>query len=92
MAERQSKSQQSANDEAQKPSAAATPPAATKPDDDVVGKAYDGLIMRRLFTYLKPYKLQAGISAVSILLKAATDIAGPFLLAIAVDTYLAPSG
>ena len=69
----------------------ATPPTATKPDDDVVGKAYDGRLMRRLFRYLAPYKLQAGISAAGILLKSLTDIAGPFLLAVAVDTYLAPS-
>jgi len=68
----------------------ATQPAATPKDDDVVGKAYDGRIMRRLAGYLAPYKLQTGISAAAILLKAFTDIAGPFLLAVTIDTYLAP--
>jgi ATP-binding cassette subfamily B multidrug efflux pump len=81
----QSKSPQAT---AQQPS---IPPAAKKPEDDVVGKAYDGRLMRRLFGYLAPYKLQAGISAAGILLKSLTDIAGPFLLAVAVDTWLAPS-
>ena len=47
-------------------------------DDDVVGKAYDGRLMRRLLTYLRPYKLQVGLSALAILLKAASDFAGPF--------------
>jgi len=62
------------------------------PDDDVVGKVYDSRLMRRLFGYLSPYKLQAGISAVATLLKAASDVAGPYFVLVAVDTYLAPSG
>ena len=35
----------------------------TAQDDDVVGKAYDGRLMRRLLTYLRPYKLQTALSA-----------------------------
>lgn len=61
-------------------------------DDDVVGKVYDGRLMRRLVSYLSPYKLQVAISAVCILLKAGTDIAGPFLVKTAVDSYLRPDG
>src|ERR1019366_1613129 len=57
-------------------------------DDDVAGKAYDGRLMRRLLTYLRPYKLQTGISAVATILKSATDSAGPLLVMIAVDTYM----
>ena len=61
-------------------------------DDDVVGKAYDGPLMRRLVRYLKPYKLQAGISAVCIVIKAASDVSGPYFVKVAVDTYFAPTG
>ncbi len=57
-------------------------------DEDVVGKAYDGRLMRRLLTYLRPYKLQTGLSAVAILFKAATDVVGPHLVKVAVDTYM----
>jgi ATP-binding cassette, subfamily B, multidrug efflux pump len=57
-------------------------------DDEVLGKAYDGRLMRRLLTYLKPYKLQVGLSAIAILIKAATDVMGPFLVKVAVDTYM----
>ena len=57
-------------------------------DDDVVGKAYDSRLMRRLLTYLRPYKLQTGLSAAAILLKAAADVAGPFLVKVAVDSYM----
>jgi ATP-binding cassette subfamily B multidrug efflux pump len=57
-------------------------------DDDVIGKVYDSRLMGRLLRYLRPYKLQAGISFVAILLKAATDVVGPFLFKVAIDTYL----
>jgi ATP-binding cassette subfamily B protein len=65
------------------------PAAKTAHDDDVAGKAYDSRLMRRLLTYLRPYKLQTGISAVATILKAASDSAGPLLMMIAIDTYLA---
>jgi ATP-binding cassette subfamily B protein len=64
-------------------------PAKSAHDDDVAGKAYDGRLMRRLLKYLRPYKLQTGISAVATILKSATDSAGPLLVMIAVDTYMA---
>jgi len=60
-------------------------------DDDVVGKAYDGRLMRRLFRYLTPYKLQVSISAVAIVLKAGSDVLGPYFVKVAVDTYFAPT-
>ena len=56
--------------------------------DDVAGKAYDSRLMRRLLTYLRPYKPQVAISCVATILKAATDSAGPLLVMIAVDTYM----
>jgi ATP-binding cassette subfamily B multidrug efflux pump len=60
-------------------------------DDDVVGKAYDGKLMRRLLTYLRPYKLQTALSAISIIFKAGSDVMGPYLVKIAVDTYMMPT-
>ena len=68
------------------------PAARPGPDDDVVGKVYDGRLMRRLLRYLQPYKLQTVVSAISILLKGFTDIAGPLLVMSAVDIYLRPEG
>ena len=62
------------------------------PDEDVVGKAYDSRLMRRLGRYLLPYKLAAVVSACAILLKSASDVAGPYLVKVAVDRYLAPTG
>ena len=57
-------------------------------EDDVVGKAYDHRLMRRLLQYLRPYKLQAGLSAAAILLKAGSDVIGPYLVKVAVDAYM----
>ena len=47
--------------------------------------------MGRLLRYLNPYKLQAGVSVLAILLKSATDVAGPWFVKVAIDTYMAPT-
>ncbi len=57
-------------------------------DEEVLGKAYDGRLMRRLITYLRPYKLQAGISIAAVLLKAGADVVGPLLTKVAIDQYM----
>jgi ATP-binding cassette, subfamily B, multidrug efflux pump len=41
-----------------------------------------------MMTYLRPYKLQTSISALTILFKAASDVMGPYLVKIGVDTYM----
>ena len=57
-------------------------------DDDVAGKVYDRHLMGRLLTYLRPYKVQAILSALSIIFKAGSDVMGPFLVSVAVDVYM----
>jgi ATP-binding cassette, subfamily B, multidrug efflux pump len=75
--------------EEQKPRDPEKEPAKKSPqDDDVAGKAYDGRLMRRLLTYLRPYKLQVVLSAVAIVFKAGSDVIGPYLVKVAVDTYM----
>src|ERR1700710_1809081 len=61
-------------------------------EDDVVGKAYDSRLMGRLLRYLRPYKWQAGISLVAIILKSLPDILGPSLPKVAVDRYMTRGG
>ncbi len=63
-------------------------PAARKSDDDSVGKVYDSRLIRRLGAYLRPYWWQALISAVSVSLKSLSDVAGPYLVKVALDRYL----
>ncbi len=59
-------------------------------EEEVLGKAYDSRLMKRLLRYLRPYKWPVGISLVSILIKAAADVLGPYLVAIEIDRYLVP--
>src|SRR5580692_10916522 len=59
-------------------------------EEEVLGKAYDSRLMKRLLTYLRPYKWQVGVALASILLKAGADVLGPYLTKIVVDRYLAP--
>ena len=60
-------------------------------EEEVLGKAYDSRLMRRLLTYLRPYRLQVTIAIVSIVLKSFADVLGPDLTKVAVDRYLAPA-
>jgi ATP-binding cassette, subfamily B, multidrug efflux pump len=60
-------------------------------EEEVLGKAYDSRLMKRLLTYLRPYKWQVAISLIAILLKAGADVLGPYLTAVVVDRYLAPT-
>ncbi len=62
---------------------------ARRRDDDVVGKVYDARLMRRLGHYVRPYWLQAGIASLAVSLKSLCDVAGPILVMVAVDRYLA---
>ena len=64
---------------------------ASHQEEEVLGKAYDSRLMKRLLTYLRPYKWQVGIALASIVLKAGADVLGPFLTMVAIDRYLAPA-
>src|ERR1051325_3251016 len=57
-------------------------------EEDVLGKAYDSRLMKRLLTYLRPYRWQVTLALASIFLKAGADVLGPYLTKIAVDRYL----
>lgn len=58
-------------------------------DEEVLGKAYDSRLMKRLLTYLRPYRVQVVIALIAIVLKAGADVLGPYLTKVAVDKYLA---
>ncbi|MBV9180568.1 MAG: ABC transporter ATP-binding protein [Acidobacteria bacterium] len=60
-------------------------------EEEVLGKAYDSRLMKRLLKYLRPYRLQVSIALGSIVLKAIADVLGPFLTMVAIDRYLAPA-
>ena len=57
-------------------------------DDDVLGKAYDGRLMRRLLTYLRPYRGQVALAVAAIIGHSALDLAPPYLTKIVIDRYI----
>jgi ATP-binding cassette subfamily B protein len=57
-------------------------------DEEIIGKAYDARLMRRLLTYLAPYKLATFVSIAAILVKAVCDVSGPYLIAVVIDRYM----
>jgi ATP-binding cassette, subfamily B, multidrug efflux pump len=60
-------------------------------DEEVLGKAYDSRLMRRLLGYLRPYRVQVVIALTAIILKAFCDVLGPYLTKTAIDKYLSRS-
>ena len=63
---------------------------ASHQEEEVLGKAYDSRLMKRLLTYLRPYRWQTSIALSSILLKVFADVSGPYLTKVVIDRYLAP--
>jgi ATP-binding cassette, subfamily B, multidrug efflux pump len=58
-------------------------------DDEILGKAYDATLMRRLIGYLRPYRAQVAIAFVAITLGAAMALAQPYLMKLAIDQHIA---
>jgi ATP-binding cassette subfamily B multidrug efflux pump len=58
-------------------------------DDDILGKAYDARLMRRLLEYLRPYWRSVAVALVAIVAGSAASLAQPYLFKIAIDRYIA---
>ena len=60
-------------------------------EEEIIGKAYDGRLMRRLLRYLYPYKWHVIVALAAIVLKSFADVLGPLLTKTAIDKYLTKS-
>ena len=60
-------------------------------DEEVIGKAYDARLMRRLLTYLYPYRARAALAAVAIVSHSLLELAPPYLTKLVIDSYI-PAG
>ena len=58
-------------------------------DEEILGKAYDARLMRRLLQYLRPYWRQVGVALGAILVGSAASLAQPYLIKVAIDRYIA---
>jgi ATP-binding cassette subfamily B protein len=58
-------------------------------DEEVLGRAYDARLMRRLLGYLRPYLGRVGIALAAIIGGSILQLAHPWLMKIAIDQYIA---
>ena len=54
-------------------------------DDDVLGKAYDGRLLARLFGYVGPYRRQIVLAVIMMAVSTALSVSGPWVVGRAVD-------
>ena len=57
--------------------------------DDILGKAYDARLMRRLLTYLRPHLRSVAVSLAAIAAYSALQLVPPYLTKIAIDDHIA---
>jgi len=58
--------------------------------EDEGAKAFDPRLTRRLMTYLRPYRLRAGVSVLLVIVSSIFEIAGPAITAVAIDLFVKP--
>src|SRR3954470_139673 len=61
-------------------------------EEEVLGKAYDARLMRRLLPYLRPYKPQVALALAAIITGSVLQLAQPYLMKLAIDRYIANRG
>ncbi len=59
-------------------------------EEEALGKAYDSQLLRRLMTYLRPYKGSVVFAVFLTLLVGPLEVVGPYLFGFGVDTYIVP--
>jgi ATP-binding cassette subfamily B protein len=58
--------------------------------EDEGAKAFDPHLARRLLRYLKPYRARATFSVFLVIVSSLMEIAGPAIVAVAIDLYVKP--
>ncbi|HEV7571115.1 MAG TPA: ABC transporter ATP-binding protein [Thermoanaerobaculia bacterium] len=58
--------------------------------EDEGARAFDPHLARRLLRYLKPYRVRATVSVGLVILSSIMEIAGPAIVAVAIDLYVKP--
>jgi ATP-binding cassette subfamily B multidrug efflux pump len=59
-------------------------------EEEALGKAYDSQLLRRLMTYLRPYKGSVVFAVFLTLLVGPLEVVGPYLFGFGVDRYIVP--
>src|SRR6266566_3722061 len=58
-------------------------------EEEVLGKAYDARLMRRLLGYLRPHKAYVAGALLALIGDAALQLAQPYVVKLAIDRYIA---
>ena len=58
-------------------------------EEEILGKAYDARLMRRLLAYLRPHKWYVGGALLALIGDAVFQLAPPYLVKVAIDQYIA---
>src|SRR5256885_5408452 len=58
-------------------------------EEEILGKAYDAKLMRRLVRYLKPYRWKVFVAVFITIVVSALGPLRPYLTMIAIDKYIA---
>src|SRR5262249_5784286 len=59
-------------------------------EEEVLGKAYDARLMRRLLGYVRPYGWMTALSLGFIFVGSLLRLAGPLITGVAVDLFIRP--
>ncbi len=59
-------------------------------EEEILGKAYDARLMRRLMGYVRPYRLMTAGAVALILVSSALQLVGPLATAVAIDLFVRP--
>jgi ATP-binding cassette subfamily B protein len=54
-------------------------------EEEVLGRAYDARLMRRLLRYLRPYRLKVALAVIMLVAASGLELVGPYLTAVAID-------
>ena len=58
-------------------------------EEEVLGKAYDSVLMRRLLRYLRPYHRYVALALTAIIGNAGLQLVQPYLMKVAIDQHIA---
>ncbi len=57
-------------------------------EEEITGKAYDSLLMKRLLRFLKPYRFKVVLAILLLIGTAAAHLVGPYLIKVAIDRHI----
>ena len=57
-------------------------------EEEILGKAYDSRLMRRLLVYLLPYRRMVLFALLLIIVESLIEVSFPWLTLVAVDNYI----